>query len=238
VNVRYALRHPIRVGQSLINRVIPATEIAPGVWRKSYPSYQMYLRHQAAKLERRGTLWLAEHDERFAAALSKRLGAVDMDWPTARVLCLGARLGTEVRVFRSLGAFAVGIDLQPGPRNPWVMYGDFHDLSFADGTADVVYTNCLDHVFDLAKVAGEVVRVLRPRGLFLTEIVNGKAAGVQLGYYDAAHWERVEDVLAVLERAGLTVRQREPQDYPGGRMWVVATSPDDVLGAQRHHARW
>jgi hypothetical protein len=35
----------------------------------------------------------------------------------ARVLCIGARLGGEVRAFKSLGALAVGIDLNPGGYN-------------------------------------------------------------------------------------------------------------------------
>ena len=35
----------------------------------------------------------------------------------ATVLCVGARLGGEVRAFKSLGALAIGIDLNPGTLN-------------------------------------------------------------------------------------------------------------------------
>ena len=46
------------------------------------------------------------------------------------MLCLGARLGTEVRALHNLGYFAIGIDLNPGVDNPYVLMGDFHKLVF------------------------------------------------------------------------------------------------------------
>ena len=47
------------------------------------------------------------------------------------VLCLAARIGTEVKAFLDLGCFAIGIDLNPGTDNRYVVHGDFHDLQFA-----------------------------------------------------------------------------------------------------------
>ena len=90
----------------------------------------------------------------------------------------GARLGTEVRALHRLGHFAVGIDLEPGPDNHYVLPGDFHHIVFPDGSIDAIYTNALDHVFDLERVLGEVARLLRPGGLFIADI--------ELGYEEAS----------------------------------------------------
>ena len=53
------------------------------------------------------------------------------------VLCLGARLGGEVRAFTAMGALSIGIDLNPGPNNAYVLPGDFHHLQFAQSVFDV-----------------------------------------------------------------------------------------------------
>ena len=53
------------------------------------------------------------------------------------VLCVGARLGGEVRAFQSLPEvqLAIGVDFNPGEKNPLVMYGDAHSLQqFKNGT--------------------------------------------------------------------------------------------------------
>ena len=55
-------------------------------------------------------------------------------------------------MFIDHGAFAVGIDLNPGRDNRWVVIGDFHALQYADASVDVVYTNSFDHVFELERV--------------------------------------------------------------------------------------
>jgi SAM-dependent methyltransferase len=92
------------------------------------------------------------------------------------VLCLGARLGGEVRAFRSLGALAIGIDLNPGPINAVVLPGDFHHLPFAASTFDLIFTNVIGHAFDLARLEHEICRVLKPRGGFLMDARGDKAA--------------------------------------------------------------
>jgi SAM-dependent methyltransferase len=104
------------------------------------------------------------------------------------VLCLGARLGTEVRALHELGYFAVGIDLNPGPNNPYVLPGDFHRIVFADDSIDAVYTNALDHVFSLDRVVGEIRRVLRPGGVFLADLELGSEEGFIPGEYESAMW--------------------------------------------------
>ena len=76
------------------------------------------------------------------------------------VLCLGARLGGEVRAFKSLGAVALGIDLNPGRSNMDVVAGDFHAIPFPDQSFDFSYSNVLDHIYDRDRFAAEVCRVI------------------------------------------------------------------------------
>ena len=58
------------------------------------------------------------------------------------------------RALHDLGYFAIGIDLNPGDANPYVLPGDFHRIVFPDASLDAVYTNALDHVFSLEQVVG------------------------------------------------------------------------------------
>ena len=121
------------------------------------------------------------------------------------VLCLGARLGTEVRALHGLGHFAVGIDLNPGPGNALVLHGDFHQLVFPDGSVDAVYTNALDHVFDLDRVVGEVARVLAPGGAFLAEFEVGFGEGHVPGDFEAIHWRDSDTLIARIADVGKLV---------------------------------
>ena len=86
---------------------------------------------------------------------------------------LGARLGTEVRALMELGHLAVGVDLNPGAANQYVLHGDFHHLVFPDRSFSAVYTNTLDHVFDLPRLVDEIRRVLVPGGVLIADVVPG-----------------------------------------------------------------
>ncbi|MGI9043351.1 MAG: methyltransferase domain-containing protein [Gemmatimonadaceae bacterium] len=90
-----------------------------------------------------------------------------------------------MRAFTDLGVFAVGIDLNPGKDKRHVLAGVFHGLQFASGVADVVFTNSLDHVFDLGHVIGEASRVLVKGGMFVTEVGVGTLRGANPGFYES-----------------------------------------------------
>jgi SAM-dependent methyltransferase len=149
------------------------SESGDGLAQRVYPDYDTYLEHQRLKVDAFRVKSLEGHDRRFHAALSERLAACPVPLEGRSVLCLAARLGTEVRAFIERGAFAVGIDLNPGRDSRWVVVGDFHALQFADASVDVVFTNSLDHVFDIERVLAEVRRVLKPGGAFLVEVALG-----------------------------------------------------------------
>jgi len=168
---------------------------------RSYSSYDEYISHQAAKLE---TLDLADYDARYRELLAQRLSTAAHVEPDARVLCLAARIGTEVRAFHDLGCFAVGIDVNPGEGNRWVLHGDFHDLQFPDGSVDVVFTNSLDHALDVDRLLQEVRRVLRPGGLFVLEASLGADEGFKPREFETFYWATVEDLLLLVEGHGFT----------------------------------
>jgi SAM-dependent methyltransferase len=155
--------------------------------RRRYASYHEYLEHQAAKLDQIAPRLREKEDEDFAEFRRRFASCAALEGARA-VLCLGARLGTEVRALHDLGYFAVGIDLNPGERNPYVLPGDFHRIVFPSGSIDAVYTNALDHVFSLEELVGEVQRLLRPGGVFVTDLVLGSEEGFTPGEYEAVMW--------------------------------------------------
>lgn len=182
--------------------------------RRVYPSYRDYLDHQRLKLDALRATSLERHDRRFAAALLARLRASPIPLEGRSVLCLAARTGAEVRAFRETGASAIGIDLNPGPDNPWVIEGDFHDLRFGDGSFDVVYVNSLDHAYDLDRVLAEVARVLVDRGLLWAELGMGSEEGNPPGFYEALSWPSVDALVERIERAGFVDEGRRTFDAP------------------------
>jgi SAM-dependent methyltransferase len=168
---------------------------------RNYASYDEYVAHQASKLDRiigrlrqNEPVLLTEFVERFKGCVPLKAAR--------SVLCLGARVGTEVAALHSLGYFAVGIDLNPGPNNRYVLPGDFHNLVFPDDCLDAIYTNSLDHAFDLPQVIGEVHRVLRPSGLFVADVLAGFEEGFIPGEYEATHWRSVGALLEKIREIG------------------------------------
>jgi SAM-dependent methyltransferase len=182
--------------------------------KRGYDSYEAYLEHQKAKLE---THDFGRYDEEFRATLRERLSALEIEWPGRSVLCLAARIGTEVKAFLDLRAFAVGIDLNPGPDNRYVVHGDFHELQFAPGSIDVVYTNSLDHAFDIDRIGKEVLKVLKPEGMFLVEAVQGRDQGTNPGFFESFFWKNIDELIRQIEAAGFLVAKRSPitRPWPG-----------------------
>lgn len=221
--------------KALLRRKIGETWESDGAFEhRRYPDYRTYLEHQKTKFSAFRSKSIVAHDRRFHAALSERLAASELELTGRSVLCLAARQGSEVRAFIDQGAFAVGIDLNPGPKNQYVVVGDFHALQFADRSVDVVYTNSLDHAFDLARILAEVRRVLKADGRFVVEAnVGGEEAGAggaggaaQRGPYEALVWPDAATLLATLREHGFEVTSRSPFElpWPGEQLVLEATS--------------
>lgn len=185
--------------------------------QREYPDYETYIEHQKTKLSALRSKSVTSHDRRLYSALSDRLERMDTDFHGKSVLCLAARQGSEVRAFIDRGAFAVGIDLNPGVENRYVVVGDFHDLQFADRSVDWVYTNSLDHAFDLDRILAEVKRVLRPGGGFILEAnVSNDDGSAAAGPYESMVWEDVERLLDRVRQQGFSVVGRLEFERP----WV------------------
>lgn len=187
---------PRAIANPEASQLIQRTWQFKGAFRqRAYGSYEEYLSHQSTKFDTLG------HDARdvYGGLTDPKLidklnhhratfvACSDLP-PRSSVLCMAARAGFEVKALRDLGHFAVGIDLNPGPNNAYVTWGDFHNLAFADATVDAVYTNALDHALELPRILTEVKRVLRPGGLFIVEIIDGYDEGHTADHYDCLHW--------------------------------------------------
>lgn len=199
-----------------------------GFARRVYPDYETYLLHQKTKFDAASGDFVRRHDARFYTALSDRLATLPIDFTGRSVLCIAARQGTEVRAFIDRGAFAVGIDLNPGRDNRYVMVGDFHALQYADGVVDFVYTNSLDHAFDLDRVLGEIYRVLAADGVLIAELNGGESKPSAAGFYESAAWSGVEDMLQRIERRGFTLERRSAFSVPwSGELLFLRKRPAD-----------
>lgn len=90
------------------------------------------------------------------------------------LLCLGARTGEEVEVAKQFGfSPCVGIDLYPLGKD--IIKADWHNMPFDDAFFDNVYTNSIDHCYDVEILALEVKRVLLPEGKFFFQVEKKKA---------------------------------------------------------------
>ncbi len=167
--------------------------------RRHYDSYEDYVRHQSAKLEQIFHR-LKETEREDFEEFRRRFSLCGALADSRSVLCLGARMGTEVKALHALGYFAVGIDLNPGPDNPYVLPGDFHALVFPDHSVDAVYTNAFDHAFEPERILAEVVRVLRPGGLFIMDQLAGFQEGFIPGEYESFHWKDREALNELVQR--------------------------------------
>lgn len=184
-----------------------------GFSQRQYISHEQYRAHQRSKLAYMDSEGLRCCDTRLHSALAARLRQKGIR-RGSRVLCLAARRGGEVRAFLDCGCFALGIDLNPGVDNPYVVAGDFHGLQFPDQVVDIVFTNSLDHVRDLKAVVAEVRRVLVPTGQVLIEAMAGDAEGTKFAYYESFAWPTVSALVSRLEDEGLALIDRATISEP------------------------
>jgi len=186
-----------------------------GIERRVYADYAEYFNHQRAKLPTLDAVELAQFDAEYRELLVGRLREHDIVEPGMSVLCLGARTGGEVCAFWDLGCFAVGVDANPGEANTRVVTGDFHELQFPEDSVDVIFTNSLDHIYDLGKVLTEIKRVLKPLALLILEIPRGTKEGRKPGKYESCSWRRIDDILTPIKASGFELLSRTNIHSPG-----------------------
>ena len=145
------------------------------IYKRDYKDYNKYLKHQSKKLDigmgKKIKKFMPERVKDEASSFKKRINGFIRYIKGNDVLCLGARLGGEVLAFRELGfKNSIGIDINPGPDNEYVIKGDFHDMPFKNNSFDIVYSNSIDHAWSLRKLSKEINRVLRKDGILVLEI--------------------------------------------------------------------
>ena len=203
------------------------TENEGGLLKRDYASYDEYLTHQKLKLDEMvkmkggfSNFDIFDFRLKFYVRFRQIAKLLPLD---ARILCCGARQGTEVDVLHDLGFVnARGIDLNPGSDNPLVSVGDMMKLDDPDNSVDLLYSNCIDHAFDLDRMIAEHARVLKPEGYLLYDIgINMEEGG---GPFEAISWDRTEDVvLRLLECFRAVIRIERERQW----LWVL------VQGKQR-----
>ena len=96
----------------------------------------------------------------------------------------------------------MGIDLNCGKDNSYVLPGDFHRIVFPANLVEAVYTNVMDHVFDLSRFMAEVNRVLKPGAIFIVDMLNGYDEGFVPGEFEAMYWRNKDILIDRIEKAG------------------------------------
>jgi len=142
---------------------------------RKYKNYDKYLSHQSKKLDigikKKIKKFMSGYFDKNTKSFRKRIECFKQYINGDDVLCLGARLGSEVCAFRELGfKNSIGIDLNPGDNNKYVIKGDFHKMPFDDNSFDCIYSNCIDHAWNLRDLSKETYRVLRKNGMLIFEI--------------------------------------------------------------------
>ncbi len=123
----------------------------------STENYELYLKKQWKDIERLYELKLfSKHVD-----IISQLPVTDEFKRKAEVLCVGARYGTEVEVFKQMGFVNIkAFDIYPRYEN--VIEADMHNLPFAENSFDIIYSHhSLDHSLFPKKAVSEMYRVSR-----------------------------------------------------------------------------
>lgn len=118
-----------------------------------------------------------------------------------KILCVAARLGTEVHALRNLNYDAIGIDIFVTKNNKYVRYGEFENIPYENQTFDAVYTNSVDHIYDLEKTVNEIDRVLNTRGYLLLSLMKGIDEGFEMaGTFETLVWKKRFDIISKIQK--------------------------------------
>lgn len=152
---------------------------------------------------------MPESLEKNVKSFRNRISAFKDEIKGEKVLCLGARTGAEVIAFIELGfKNSIGIDINPGVDNNYVIKGDFHSMEFNDNSFDIVYCNCIDHAWNLKKLSIEISRVLKKNGFLVLEIdhlleknkKDRKELIKKKSKYESIIWDDFKDIKKEFEK--------------------------------------
>jgi SAM-dependent methyltransferase len=171
---------------------------------KKYKDYQSYKDNQVVKPRQKEEYIRQKSTRKYNDFLRSFEKFNPFFGGMRRILCLGARFGEEVKAFRDLGHYALGVDLY-ADETDLVVEGDWNNLLFEDNSYDVIYTNSIDHCYDLKVMINEIGRVLTPDGIVIIDmavqhchaaedkIIEAKFADPER--YEAMLWNDDKDVI-------------------------------------------
>lgn len=165
---------------------------------REYKDYNEYVDHQLQKTldPARRQKWLGEEWQPKVdgfIGIFKRNGSFVEG--STNALCLGARTGQEVAALQQLGIPARGMDLVAC--EPYVEEGDIHQLRYADGEFDLLFTNVFDHSLYPDKFISEMERVCRPGG----HIILHLKLGSDIDEFSATEVADASSVLPLFKRS-------------------------------------
>jgi SAM-dependent methyltransferase len=196
-------------------------EIKSTIIYRDYESYDEYIVHQQQKFDEMLKItggFTNRTVTRYRLRFYSRFKHLQRLLPNnACIVCAGARQGTEVEMLHDLGfRNAYGIDLNPGPNNPFVRQGDFMHMDNPTSSVDLLYTNCIDHAYNLNDFLAEHARVIKPNGYVLYDLTAQSQAGA--GPFESVQWKHEEEIfLLMLQFFKSVVRVQKAS----GWMWVL-----------------
>lgn len=187
-----------------------------GYYERKELSYDDYVHMQGRKF--RGK----EERRKIAENTAKRRKKFNNVFTVAKpylnkgsMLCLGARTGDEVEIAASIGFKpCFGIDLYPIGKE--VIKADWHNMPFEDGSFDNVYTNSIDHCYDVELLAKEIKRVLKPNGKYYFQLERKKEVGkledptdfIQSHANDFLFWDKGIDLANAFVEFGFVLENK------------------------------
>ena len=102
-----------------------------------------------------------------------------------------------MHALRNLNYDAIGIDIFVTKNNKYVHYGEFEKIPYENKTFDAIYTNSVDHIFNVKKTVNEIDRVLKKGGYLLINLMKGIEEGHDMaGTFESLVWKKRSDILS------------------------------------------
>jgi len=153
--------------------------------KKTYTDYNQYIEHQSKKNDLNAVIdFHTKNWDKITKNFEIRFKRLNFVKDTEnksdkKTLCVGARAGQEVQGLINCGYQSIGIDVNPMKGyEHLVKKGDAHHTNFEDNTFDVIYTNVIDHIYNLPLFIKECNRILKNDGYMIFDFcVTGEGFG-------------------------------------------------------------
>jgi len=103
------------------------------------------------------------------------------------------------------------------------LYGDFHDIQFPQNTVDIVFSNCVDHVYDIDNFIEQIKECLKPNGYLIIEAwFDSQDVDKFKGFYESFWYSDLSHLIKLFEQYNLKIKKDLAIEYPrSGRLFVL-----------------